>query len=143
MGTVESKTSPDALLNKLAAHLAKPFLLPGQSGQPLSLRCLPDGGLVVIAADGRKLWFTKREVDRARQQLDMPGVKPDASAADPKAPRLHDIDASKIGYHPNPSGMTRDGLSEIIVLPKDLKHLEEKVNANARKRQKPRPSNPG
>ncbi len=71
-GTVEPKNSPDALLKDLAAHLAKPFLLPGHSGQPLSLRCLPDGGMVVIAPDGRKLWFTAREVGTARHKLNMP-----------------------------------------------------------------------
>ena len=141
---MESKNNPDALLNKLAAHLAKPFLLPGQSGQPLSLRCLPDGGMVVIAADGRKLWFTAREVGTARRQLDMSGANKPAYPVDEKAPRLHDIDPRKINYTPYAAGQTRDGLSELIVLPEDLKHLEKTSHGNKSGRRKnSRPPNSG
>ena len=38
-------------------------------GEPLSLRGLPDGGLCVIAADGRKLWFTPQQVGAAVEEL--------------------------------------------------------------------------
>lgn len=38
-------------------------------GEPLSLRGLPDGGMCVIAADGRKLWFTPQQVGTAVEQL--------------------------------------------------------------------------
>lgn len=38
-------------------------------GEPLSLRGLPDGGMCVIAADGRKLWFTPQQVGAAVEQL--------------------------------------------------------------------------
>ena len=37
--------------------------------EPLSYRLLPDGGLCVIAADGRKLWFTPQEAAAASNQL--------------------------------------------------------------------------
>lgn len=36
--------------------------------EPLSYRLLPDGGLCVIAADGRKLWFTPLEAAAASNQ---------------------------------------------------------------------------
>jgi hypothetical protein len=131
-----SKNSPDLLL---ATHLAKLFLLPGQTGQPLSLRCLPDGGMVVIAADGRKLWFTALEVCRARRALHQPETKSTVLPADEGVKPLHNIDPRKIDLNSRPIGKSRDGMSEMIVLPPSLKHLEEKVNANARKYQKPRP----
>ena len=73
---MEAKNSLDA---RLAAELARPFLLPGQTGQPLSFRALPDGGMVVIAVDGRKLWFTCREVNVERQKIRVPAVKPTAA----------------------------------------------------------------
>lgn len=38
-------------------------------GEPLSLRGLPDGGMCVIAADGRKLWFTPQQVGAAVEAL--------------------------------------------------------------------------
>jgi hypothetical protein len=59
------KTHPDLLL---AQTLAAPFT-PCSQGTPLSLRRLPDGGLVVIAVDGRKLWFSAAEVNAAREKL--------------------------------------------------------------------------
>jgi len=140
---VESKNSPDALLSNLAAHLAKPFLLPGQSGQPLSLRCLPDGGMVVIAPDGRKLWFTAREVGTARQQLNLPAVKTKNSTPDGSFPYLHDIHPRRLNFTPSGGLNTRDGTSELISLPADLKHLEKKIHERSGKPQKPRKANPG
>lgn len=59
------KAHPDLLL---AQTLAAPFT-PCSQGTPLSLRRLPDGGMVVIAGDGRKLWFTADEVATARENL--------------------------------------------------------------------------
>jgi hypothetical protein len=135
---MESKNSPDAVL---AAHLVKPFLLPGQSGQPLSLRCLPDGGMVVIAADGRKLWFTALEVCRARKQLHQSAAKSPVLPADADVKPLHEVDPRKASLNTGPVGKSRDGMSEMIVLPPSLKHLEEKVDANNRRYQKPRPPN--
>jgi hypothetical protein len=38
-------------------------------GEPLSLRGLPDGGMCVVAADGRKLWFTPQQVGAAVEAL--------------------------------------------------------------------------
>lgn len=133
-----SKNNPDLLL---AVHLAKPFLLPGQTGQPLSLRCLPDGGMVVIAADGRKLWFTALEVCRAKRALHQSEEKSPVLPADKGVKPLHEIDPLKMNLNSRPIGKSRDGMSEMIVLPPSLKHLEEEVNANARKYQKPRPPN--
>jgi hypothetical protein len=59
------KAHPDLLL---AQTLAAPFT-PCSQGTPLSLRRLPDGGMVVIAGDGRKLWFSADEVTAAREKL--------------------------------------------------------------------------
>lgn len=132
---MESKNNPDL---HLAAHLVKPFLLPGQTGQPLSLRCLPDGGMVVIAADGRKLWFTALEVNRARKALHQSATKSAVLPADAGVKPLHEIDPRKSSLNSRPIGKSRDGMSEMIVLPPSLKHLEEKVDANNRKYQNPR-----
>ncbi len=33
------------------------------------MRLLPDGGMVIIASDGRKLWFSAEEVTAAREKL--------------------------------------------------------------------------
>jgi hypothetical protein len=52
----------------LAQTLAAPFT-PRSQGIPLSLRRLPDGGMVVITADGRKLWFSAVEVCVAHAEL--------------------------------------------------------------------------
>ncbi len=38
-------------------------------GEPLSYRLMPDGGLCVIAADGRKLWFTPQEAAAASREM--------------------------------------------------------------------------
>ncbi len=139
-----SKNNPDTAKNAvLAAYLVKPFLLPGQSGQPLSLRCLPDGGMVVIAADGRKLWFTALEVCRARRALHQSEAKSPVLPADAEVKPLHDVDLRKSNLSARPVGKSRDGMSEMIVLPKSLKHLEEQVDANTRRYQKPRPPDPG
>lgn len=134
---MEPKNSPDLLL---AAHLAKPFLLPGQSGQPLSLRSLPDGGMVVIAADGRKMWFTALEVGRARRQLNQPAVAKPVVPAGAKVETLHEPDPRKKHLNARPVGKSRDGMSELIVLPESLKHLEERSDADSRKYHKPRPA---
>lgn len=59
-------SNPDLLL---AQTLAAPFS-PRSQGKPLSLRRLPDGGMVVIATDGRKLWFSADEVETTRAVLE-------------------------------------------------------------------------
>lgn len=135
---MESKNNPEMLL---AAHLAKPFLLQGQSGQPLALRCLPDGGMVVIAPDGRKLWFTALEVGKVRKALNQPAVKKPETQAGSKGITLHEPDPRKPKLTSRPCGGSRDGMSEIITLPESLKHVEELVDANTRRYQKPRPPN--
>jgi hypothetical protein len=60
-----AKTSSEQLL---AATLAAPYS-PCSQGRPLSLRKLPNGGMVVIAASGQKLWFDAAEVQKARTAL--------------------------------------------------------------------------
>lgn len=67
-----AKLSPEMML---ARALAAPFTPAGKGqahgqGIPLSCRSLPDGGMVVIAADGRKLWFSAAEVEKARESLE-------------------------------------------------------------------------
>ena len=70
-----AKLSPEMLVAKT---LAEPFNPSGQGNTsslpersiPLSCRSLPDGGMVVIAADGRKLWFSAEEVNRVREELE-------------------------------------------------------------------------
>jgi hypothetical protein len=62
---METNSNPNRLV---AEALAAPFTLRGQ-GNPLSFKPLHDGGMVVITADGRKLWFSAAEVQAARRQL--------------------------------------------------------------------------
>ena len=57
--------NPDLILAKT---LAAPFT-PRSQGNPLSCRRTAEGGMVVIAADGRKLWFDAAEVNRAQLEL--------------------------------------------------------------------------
>lgn len=112
---------------KLAERLAAPFARAGERGKPLSYRLLPDGGMVVISADGRKLWFTLEEVNQARAEL---GMRPVASKARPKPVPEEPRDLS-ITSRP-PAG-TRDGKSEMIVLPPDLKHIEKMIHDQTRR----------
>lgn len=113
---MEAQNNLDA---RLAAELARPFLLPGQTGQPLSFRALPDGGMVVIAVDGRKLWFTCREVNVERQKIRVPAVKP-TTAND----GLNDPDYSRPTKY-TPHARIREGTSDYLSLPPDLKYLEK------------------
>ena len=58
------------LHQRLAELLARPFSHGmGRGSAPLSFRLLPDGGMVVITTDGRKLWFSKEEVNAASESL--------------------------------------------------------------------------
>lgn len=107
---------------KLAQHLAGPFTGAGQGSRPLSFRVLPDGGMVVISADGRKLWFSLEESNRARAELGMKTLKA------PAAPRAHEPGSTVPAVSSRPPAGTRDGKSEMIVLPPDLKHLEGKAH---------------
>lgn len=152
---MDSKNSPDIetqhaasqgtqhAVSLLAAHLAKPYLLPRQSGQPLSLRKLEDGGMVVIAADGRKMWFTALEVSRARRELNQPQEQRPRQKDGAKVTILHDPDPRRPVITSQPPSHSRDGMSEMIVLPKELKHVEDLVHANARKYQRTRPADSG
>jgi hypothetical protein len=85
-----AKLSPELLLAKA---LAAPFTPPAREqtrGQhdPLSCRSLPDGGMVVVAADGRKLWFSPAEVADARVRLEDQKIQEEklVSAAQKRVP---------------------------------------------------------
>lgn len=112
---------------RLARRLAKPFARGAADDRPLSFRCLPDGAMVVISADGRKLWFTLEEVNQARSELGMKTVLPAA-----KPPAREEKSTPPLVSSKPPAG-SRDGKSEMIVLPPDLKHLEEKVHDKLRR----------
>ena len=107
---------------RLAQHLAAPFARPGYPLQPLSYRLLPDGGMVVICADGRKLWFTLEEVNQARAELNLQPLPPPPVKPAPPEERPNPT------YSSRPPGGSRDGKSEMIVLPPDLKYLEKKIH---------------
>ena len=76
-----AKVSPDLLLAKT---LAAPFT-PRSQGNPLSCRRLVNGGLVVIAADGRKLWFSAQEVADAQADLEKNLFQEERTAAQHRA----------------------------------------------------------
>jgi hypothetical protein len=120
--------SPASAEQRLAERLAAPFTRPGRGKSPLSFRLLPEGGMVVISADGRKLWFTLEEVNSARAELGLPLLKapPKPEKKEEKAAPLPDS-----SYRTVPR--TRDGQSEMLVLPPDLKHLEQKANVKNRR----------
>jgi hypothetical protein len=121
--------APASAEQRLAARLAAPFTRPGQSKAPLSFRLLPEGGMVVISANGRKLWFTLDEVNSARAELGLPEVKPPL-----KPEKLKEEKPVKHSDFSAPSApRTRDGQSEMLVLPPDLKHLEQEINAKIRR----------
>jgi hypothetical protein len=111
---------------RLAQKLAAPFALPGRSTQPLSFRLLPEGGMVVISSDGRKLWFTLEEVNAARQELGLPVKNPAPGTRKPQQKPADRITAT-------PCGGSRDGQSEMIMLPPDLKHLEKLIHDKPRR----------
>ena len=66
---------------RIAERLAESFNpVRGRRGAPLAFRLLPEGGMVVIAADGRKLWFSVEEVNRAAETLSGNADGPEAKA---------------------------------------------------------------
>ena len=132
---MDSQNSSDL---QVATHLAKPYIRPGQSGQPLSFRALPDGGMVVIASDGRKLWFTVREVVKACKELNLRAPAKPAVAPGTEIPQQHEPDRTR-SLTSGPARV-REGESELIVLPRDLK---ERLNDYSRNNQKPGPRAPG
>lgn len=112
---------------QLAQHLAGPFTRSGQGGRPLSFRLLPDGGMVVISADGRKLWFTLEETNHSREELGMRTQKA------PSIPPIRESNNAVPTVSSRPPAGTRDGKSEMIVLLPDLKHLEGKAHDKIRR----------
>jgi len=119
---MEPQNSRDALL---AAALARPFLPSGQVGAPLSFRELPDGGMVVITPDGRKLWFTCAEANAVRRELRLAVVIPPKTEKKPEEIRY------RRPAPPAPPHPLREGESVMIILPPDLKHLEKEFDAHS------------
>ena len=80
-----AKLNPELIL---ARTLAAPFSTARSQGDPLSCRSLPDGGMVVVAADGRKLWFSPAEVAAAQSSLEEQKVQEEKflSAAQKRVP---------------------------------------------------------
>ena len=69
---------------KVAETLAAPFSNgKGRGSAPLSFRLLPEGGMVVITNDGRKLWFSADEVDAVKENAgnNAPGQEPNQRQA--------------------------------------------------------------
>ncbi len=120
--------SPANAEQRLAQRLAAPFTRPGRGKAPLSFRLLPEGGMVVISADGRKLWFTLEEVNAARAELGLPLLK---APPQPEKKKEEPTPLPDSSYRTVPR--TRDGQSEMLVLPPDLKHLEQKANVKNRR----------
>lgn len=113
---------------RLAARLAAPFTRPSSSRSPLSFRMLPEGGMVVITADGRKLWFTLDEVNAAREELGLPQINPPPKPVEKK---VESFGYPEVSSRPPPR--MREGQSEMIVLPPELKFLEQKINDKTRR----------
>jgi len=112
---MQPKPAPDL---KLAVHLAKPFTqTKGRVSAPLSFRLLPGGGMVVITADGRKLWFTADEVAAARTELRAPSGSPDAPSVRP-ASRFQPTGLLPKAEKPR----SYDGMPTLIVLPPKRTH---------------------
>jgi hypothetical protein len=122
----------------LAAHLVRLFLLPGQSPQPLSWRALPDGGMVVIASDGRKLWFTPNELRAARKELNLrPQPLPQTSNL-PKSQILHEpVPGHEVTSQV--TGRSSEGRSVFIALPPSLEYLRGKKDDPIIRGKDPRP----
>jgi len=83
--------------------------------------------MVVICSDGRKLWFTLEEVNQARVKLNMHPLPPPPVKPAPPEKRTNPV------YSSRPAGGSRDGKSEMIVLPPDLKHLEKKIHDQSKR----------
>ncbi len=74
------------------------------------MRLLPEGGMVVIAADGRKLWFSADEVNAAREKLAQP-AKPVKSCLPPV----------KLAKSPEPGPAANKGMPLCAAIADNLK----------------------
>ena len=78
--------------------------------------------MVVIAVDGRKLWFTCREVNVERQKFRVPAVKPTTANDGLKDPdtRLNPPSNNRMRAYAK-------GNKHQIFLPPELEYLEERI----------------
>ena len=107
---MQPKLTPDL---KIAVHLAGPFThAKGRVSAPLSFRGLPGGGMVVITADGRKLWFSADEVVAARTALDL-SFQPSPNTPTRQTSRFRPTGLLPKGEKPH----SYDGMPTLIVLP--------------------------
>lgn len=98
---------------RAAELLARPFSKGrGRGSAPLSFRLLPDGGMVVITADGRKLWFSAEEV---KAVIDDPDADAPASASVPQTARSRFKPAGLLPRQEAPEAY--NGMPALIVLP--------------------------
>jgi hypothetical protein len=74
------------------------------------MRLLPDGGMVVIAADGRKLWFSADEVTAAREKL-----------AGQSKPQKSSLPPVKLNKMPGAIPTVHNGIPLRTSITKDLK----------------------
>jgi hypothetical protein len=102
----------------VAKTLAEPFTPSGQGNTslPLSCRSQPDGGMVVIAADGRKLWFSAEEVIRVREELEGESLhKERVEAASVKRVPVRLVPPPKEPIKPNNGKMIRAAIVENLI----------------------------
>lgn len=98
---------------RAAELLARPFSKSrGRGSAPLSFRCLPDGGMVVITADGRKLWFTADEV---KEVMDDPEAERPVPPSTPQTARSRFKPAGLLPRQEAPEAY--NGMPALIVLP--------------------------
>jgi len=101
------------LLQRSAELLAKPFSKDrGRGSAPLSYRSLPEGGMVVITADGRKLWFSAEEV---RDAIDSLKQKSPLHPTSSQLPRSRFKPGGLMPRQEAPAAY--DGMPSLIVLP--------------------------
>lgn len=102
------------LNQQIAETLAAPFTaVKGRGSQPLSHRALENGGMVVITADGRKLWFSAEEVAEASEKLtgEPREIKNQPAPVRPAAHTMKNTAA------PAQSPRAYDGMPVLTVLP--------------------------
>lgn len=105
-----SKSDP---IQRAAELLARPFArIKGRGSAPLSFRRLPEGGMVVITADGRKLWFSAEEVNTV---IESPESEPPDCSSAPQTARSRFKPGGLMPKQEAPAAYS--GMPALIVLP--------------------------